>query len=125
MQKYEKLAIVLIILYAVSTIGGLFSDVLFANFFHDGALGMFTSARVAQIIKFFFSSLMSIGISIVLFITAKKDKTQPWLWALLGLCFGIFALVLYYTICIFEILKTVKQNSKKSIKPVKTIEKRT
>ena len=100
-NKVEKLALILLILFAVS-IGISFFTKVFWWFFAPGFTEsqVFTAfnlhTKLFSAIYSAFGILINIGCAIWLYITAKSNDVNRWLWTFLGLFAGIFAVILWF-----------------------------
>ena len=52
--------------------------------------------------SFLIGELVNIAIAVWLFVTAKKGKETPWVWALLGLTGGVLSALLFFVLRIYE-----------------------
>ena len=104
-QKVEKLAILILILFIIVNVSSFF--VRFTDFFFPASISDYFTMQVKLLgsMFFLFGISVNIGSSIWLFISAKKLQTQPLVWCLLGLFAGLIAILLWYSIRIYEILK--------------------
>ncbi len=100
-KKVEKLALILLILFAVS-IGISFFTKVFWWVFAPGITESqaFTAfnlhTKLFSAIYSAFGIIISIGCAIWLHITAKSKDANHWLWTFLGLFSGIFAVILWF-----------------------------
>ena len=112
-KKFEKLALILLILFAVS-IGITFFSKVFLWFFAPGLpeshafIAFSLHAKILSAIYAVFVSMVSIGCGIWLYITAKANNVNYWIWTFLGLFSGIFAIILWFLWQIYGIVKKEK-----------------
>ena len=111
MKSFEKIAVVLIVLWLISLIQSPLTMFLVGEKLIGaeqgvqlgGMLGTIASAHVLL------SQVVNIAVGIWLFVVAKKNNRTPWIWLLFGLFFGLIAAVLYYLIEIHDALKTANK----------------
>ena len=56
--------------------------------------------------QFLIEKIVDIGIAVGLFIVARRGKETPWVWALLGLLYGLVAPLLFYVVRIYDRLES-------------------
>jgi len=101
-HKYEKLILLLIVLILLGRFAGFFRDVYLANTYGTGTIPFHIEKFWSQI-SIVFASAVNIGAAIWIYIETKGTELKPWIWALLGLFFGIMGLALFYLIQLFRI----------------------
>ena len=108
MKKFEKFAIILIILWLFQKPLSYLITMLYLNvsFLNEGGhmfIWNIFSSYTLMVIK----ESLNVLIGIWLFIIAKKDRQgTPWFWLMLGIFTGILAALLYFVLRIYQ---TVKQ----------------
>jgi len=48
--------------------------------------------------QFLITRIVNIGVAVWLFLTTRRNKETPWVWALFGLTYGIFAALLLFVL---------------------------
>jgi len=49
--------------------------------------------------------VVQVGVAVWLFLTARRGKETPWVWALLGLTYGVFAALLFFVLRMYNRLE--------------------
>ena len=110
MKRFEKFAIVLIVLWILTVIPNPLISIVLARI--SGPV-QFENMNATQVSLVFargvLTVIVQIAVGIWLFGTAKRDKFSPWVWSLFGFLFGITAIVLYYVMQLAEELKVKRQ----------------
>jgi len=107
MKKIEWFALVLIVLWIVAfTVPkwlGLFVIPQRVALEELGHLKPFANVMVWS--QFLVTRIVQIGVAVWLFITAKRGQETPWVWALLGLTYGVFGALLFFVLRIYNRLE--------------------
>ena len=99
--KIEKLAAILLLLF-VGSIALSFSTKVFWWFFSNiytesQAITAFNyQTKLLSSFYFVFSNIINIGCAIWLYITAKSQSSNRWLWTFIGLFSGILGVILWF-----------------------------
>jgi uncharacterized BrkB/YihY/UPF0761 family membrane protein len=102
MKSLEKLAIVAIILYFVSTVISRVGNILMTlPTFGCSA----TNTALLAIPYVVILLAVNIAIAIWLYRIAKHEQEKPWVWALFGFVFGVSGAILYFVFRIYEMIK--------------------
>lgn len=106
-NKFNTLAVLLIILFIASFISSLFPNGflwLFAPGMveQDTIMAFTVQTNSLALIFSAFSLSVHIGCAIWLFVETKKDSTHAFVWAALGLFSGVVAVILWYLKGIYE-----------------------
>jgi len=96
-EYIEKLAGFLIVLHLISLVGGYPLNVFILRNI-DPPLRVERALTVSGIaaLQGLLVSIVKIGIALWLFFDARRSKSKKWSWSLLGLFFGVSALILYF-----------------------------
>jgi len=104
MKKIEWFALILIVLWVVAlTVPkwlGLFVIPERVDIQELGHVKPFTSIMAWS--QFLVTRIVQIGVAIWLFITARRGNETPWVWALLGLTYGVFGALLFFVLRIHD-----------------------
>ena len=99
MNKFEKIAILLVIAWLIALIFPFFADTIVLRFMTLEEYGALKSLQQVTLIAMsVITFLVQIVIGVWLYIDSKKKGNKPWVWLLFGFVFGINALILYYLI---------------------------
>ena len=106
MKKFEKFAIILLILWLLQRVIGLIAAQIYFRVFFD-KLGDITICNMfSNYALMIFGQLVNILIGIWLFVTVKKEKYgTPWFWLMLGIFTGVLAALLYFILRIYQSIK--------------------
>lgn len=96
MKKFEKFAIVLIILWLVTALVFPFGMTAIVGLIEDNSRDISTTLKIITFVLSVCSVLVQLGVGFWLFREAKKKDQAKWVWLLFGLVFGIAALIFYY-----------------------------
>lgn len=110
MKRFEKFAIVLLILWAVTLVPNRMSFMIMglllkSNVELDQMTAMQMSLGTAQRLL---SVALQIAIAVWLFIQATRDGAARWVWVLLAVIFGLSAPILYFLLRILQELKLIR-----------------
>jgi len=97
MKSIEKLAIILIILWILSSVLTLIMPFI-REIIRQYPYTMFMSYTVSSILRL----IVNIGIGIWLFILARREKSTPWIWLFFGLFAGLVAAVLFFVMKVYQ-----------------------
>jgi len=117
MKKFEKLAVVLIILWGIYFVLSALTPFLIRQMVqNEGASSSIQAARVITLsVTMLIKSLSAIACGIWLYLEAKQEKRSTWLWCLAGLAFQIPAVIAFVA---FLILKEIRnKNPNQSSEP--------
>ena len=103
MKSLEKLAIVAIILYFVSTVISRVGNILMTTLSPFDWSG--TNTALLAIPYMIVLLVFNIAIAIWLYSIAKQEQEKPWVWALFGFVFGVSGVILYFVFRIYEMIK--------------------
>lgn len=103
MKNIEKLAIIAIILYLVSTAVSRVGNFMMYNLSNAGWSP--TAVTLLSIPYVIVVLAVNIAIAIWLYRVAKDDQANPWIWALFGFVFGVPGAILYFVYQIYETTK--------------------
>ena len=99
MKKYEAAAMVLIVLYIISSISNPLYSMLVARLYGPKVVGTLSLHQHAIVfMQMFLKLLIAIAIAVWLAYRAKKDGASPAIWALLGLFFSVLGAILYFVV---------------------------
>jgi len=102
-KNVEKFAIVAIVLLILSTVPSPLFNVIIAKLYDRPELAQYNILTYMMAMGTAFSrSLVGIGVGIWLFILARRENATPWIWLLLGLVFGLMAVVLFFLMKVYE-----------------------
>lgn len=108
MRKIEILAILLLVLWAISFIPHFGMNILVGKLYGpQGHMQLNAMQNSFILVQTVLMAAVKLGIGIWLFIEARKHNKCAWIWMLLGLVFGIPAAILYYLMMILERLNQV------------------
>jgi len=117
MKKLEKTALVLIVLYIVSTLFDRVGRIVFSYIRPSDWSATQTALLSVPIILI--SILVNIAIAIWLYRTSKKEGAAlPWVWAIFGFMFSVPGAILFYAVRIYELLKEKQANQ--NMEPIVT-----
>ncbi|OGV64514.1 MAG: hypothetical protein A2283_20810 [Lentisphaerae bacterium RIFOXYA12_FULL_48_11] len=107
------LAIVLVISMLASAVFRFLPRKLQGNVIESGSQieAMWLYARLC-LLQPIIVVFLQIAVATWLFIKAKRDNKNKWLWALLGLGFGLLAVATYYVIEIHKKISLIEENKK-------------
>ncbi len=106
MKKIEVIAVVLIVLWALTLVSNPIITLITARLYTppaQAALGCTHKAMLAA--RNIISVLVQVGVAVWLFIQAKRDRATSWVWGLFGLTFGISAAILYFLLRLVDEMK--------------------
>lgn len=104
MKKYEKLAIVALVIYLISILIRELAPPLI-GYFSSNEEFSYELILTLRIIVSVISFSINIVVAIWLYRVAKKERSIPWVWAMVGFIFGIMGGILYYVVRIYEKMK--------------------
>ena len=106
MKQIEKFLVVVLIL-AVISIAVTFSwNALLVRLYGAAKYGEITVfSKLVAIILLISKGLVNIFVALWLFAAARKGEAAPWAWLVFGIFFGLLAVVLFYLMRIYDILK--------------------
>ena len=104
MKKYEKLVLLLIVLVVMSKLGWLGRDLFIAWYFGTGEITPLQQKEL-EFIPQLLSTLLNVGSGIWLFVEARREKVNKWIWAFFGLVFSLTGVLLYYLVQIYTNLR--------------------
>ncbi len=107
MTKQERLVLLVVALLVLSKAGFVARDIFIAR--HYGVAGLpanvehlWRSASIA------WGLLVNIGAGVWLLVEARAAALKSWVWSLLGLCFGLLGVALFYLVQLHGRRDTVK-----------------
>jgi uncharacterized BrkB/YihY/UPF0761 family membrane protein len=101
MTRQEKLILFLVVLMVLMRFGYFGRDVLIARIY--GASGPSPYDKFLwENASLFLGTLVNVGAGIWLYIEAKAVALKAWVWALLGLFFGLLGVVLFYVMQLYS-----------------------
>ena len=110
MKKIEWFSLVLIILWCFAFIVpkyiGLWVTPKYVAMKELGQLEPFTMLIAYS--HYGITCLVQIAVAVWLFLTAKREKETPWVWALLGLTYGVLGAILFFGYRIYQRLNENK-----------------
>ena len=99
MTRQEKFILLIIALLGLSRIGGILRDIFISS--HYGTAGVPAGDKQLWVTaSLALHGLVNVGAACWLFAEAKSVALKSWLWALFGLCFGLFGVALFYLVLI-------------------------
>jgi len=105
MTRQEKLILLIVMLLALTRLGVLARDLYIAN--HYGSFGLSPTDKANwKAISALWEALINVGAAIWLVVEARAAALKAWVWALLGLCFGLLGVVLFYLIQLYTRSRT-------------------
>ena len=96
-KQIEKLAVLAIVLYFASAVFQIIGKDFFAELVNVQKWSP-SSVFLLTIPITAVTFAVQLCIAIWLYILAVREKESPWIWALLGLVFGLLAPILFYVI---------------------------
>jgi hypothetical protein len=100
MTRPERMIIVLVALVILTRIAGLGEDILMASLY--GPSGPSYLDKQYWIFgRFLISSLVNVGAATWIFLEARAAALRSWIWALLGLFFGLVGVAIYFVAQIY------------------------
>ena len=109
MKKIEVIAVVLIILKVLTLFPSPVTGAIVSRLYGPDFVMQLSWAQKGIVsAQNVVSLLVHFGVSVWLFIQARRDKASPWVWGLLGLTFSISAAILYFLLQLIEKMKTQK-----------------
>jgi hypothetical protein len=107
--RIEKVAILLIVLFAVNLLFSTLSTPFLTTFFSSLDYAQYRlNVSVATIITGILHSIINIVVAVWMFNEARKLNERPWTWAAFALFFGLMAVVLFYLILVLRELRSLK-----------------
>jgi glucan phosphoethanolaminetransferase (alkaline phosphatase superfamily) len=99
MKKYEVAAIVLVVLYIISSIANPLYTMFLAKFYGANVMSTLSLHQYAiSSLHAVLKLLVGIAIAVWLGRQAKKDGASPAIWALFGLFFWVLGAILYFVL---------------------------
>jgi len=115
MNKFEWLAIILIIAAVVARISSPLTQIIIMKLFSNQEYqNLCVEARLMGTIWNMIIWLVNIVIAVWLFVAAKRNVRAKWIWALFGLTYGLSAIILYF---IMDLIEEIKGLRKQACKP--------
>ena len=107
MTKQERLVLLVVALFVLSKVGFLARDYFIV--LHYGAAGLTPHDKhVWHSASVIWGSLVNVGAAIWLLVEARSAALKSWVWALLGLFFGLLGVAVFYLVQLFARRGTVK-----------------
>ena len=107
MTKQERLVLLVVVLLVLSKVGFLARDIFIAH--HYGAAGLPSiDKHVWYSVSVAWGLLVNVGAGVWLLVEARAAALNPWVWVLLGLCFGLLGVVVFYLVQLYARHGTVK-----------------
>ena len=104
MKRIEWFALVLVVLWFVAFLVpkyiGIFVVPRQIEMQELGHLKLFTMLIAYS--QYGITRLVQIGVAVWLFLSARRGNETPWVWALLGLTYGVFGALLFFVLRIYE-----------------------
>lgn len=99
MKKYEVAAIVLLVLFAITTISTPLHMLILSRLYGAQEMGSLSLHRHAIVsVQMLLRCLVSIAIAVWLGLEAKKDGFSVPVWILFGLFFSVLGAILYFVL---------------------------
>ena len=103
MKRIDKLAVVLVVLSILARVSSPVFDFVTLRLFAAREFeAMKFEARAMQTVWAVLDFLVNIAVGVWVFDMARRDKRAKWVWALLGLTYGILAPLLYVLLNLCE-----------------------
>ena len=99
MNRHEKLILLLIALVLLGRFAGFARDIYLAQTY--GPHIPLQTEIYWKNVSIVFGGLVNLGAAIWLYIEARALALKSWIWALLGLFFGLIGMLLFYAVQIF------------------------
>jgi hypothetical protein len=100
MRKIETAAVVLVIVWLCSVAMPFLNTVWFGHILGARDFsGMSAAAQTGAAVQIIVASLVQIAVSVWIFILARRQGGNPWIWALFGLTYGLLAVVTFFLYC--------------------------
>ena len=107
MTKQERLVLLVVALLVLSKVGLLARDIFIAH--HYGAAGLPSiDKHVWYSVSVVWGFLVNVGAAVWLLIEARAAALKSWVWTLLGLCFGLLGVAVFYLVQLYARRGTVK-----------------
>ena len=108
-RRIEQLAIILLILWAVTLIPNPLLTILAARLYSNQEFGQFKFLQSAMASAgMILSWAVHIGVGCWLFLEAQRSQKAKWVWVLFGIVFGLEAVVLFVLLQIRDEMTTRK-----------------
>lgn len=99
MKKYEVAAVVLMVLYIITSVSNPLYSMLVARLYGPKVVSTLSFHKHAIVsVQMFLKLLVGIAIAVWLGYQAKKDDASPAIWALFGLLFSVLGAILYFVL---------------------------
>jgi len=99
MKNIEKILIVVVLLSIIVTVFSFFSHRFIATLWGPKFASQISlSTNLLSFMKMLIMNTVRIVIGIWLFMLARKEQEQKWLWLIFGVSFGLIAVILFYLI---------------------------
>ena len=113
MKKIEWAALVLVVLWFVAFLVPKYIALFVALKY--GAIQELSQVKPFTMLiaysQYGVTILVQVAVAVWLFLSARRGKETPWVWALLGLTYGVFAALLFFVLRIHERLDARKDAS--------------
>jgi len=99
MTRQEKLIVGLVAVVLITRIGHIAVDTWFASQY--GAMATPTQKAMWRASFTLVTALQNIAAAVWIYVEAKTAALRAWIWSLLGLCFGVLGIALFYAAQIY------------------------
>ncbi|MDD5707082.1 MAG: hypothetical protein PHR35_14255 [Kiritimatiellae bacterium] len=111
MQRFEKAAIVILIVWVVTLIPNrlhVWSLVALFSSSPEAVAQLSYLTKVIGLMHGVTTGAVTIAVAIWMFLQARRDGAARWVWMLFGLAFGLMAPVLYFLLQLIQELRSVR-----------------
>jgi hypothetical protein len=111
MKQFEKLAIILVVLWILTVIPNRIIPMLLVRLMGVEQIGEFTALESCLIgARAVLGVALHMAISIWMFVQCTRDNAARWVWAVFGIFFGLSAPILYFLLKIGEETKRIRES---------------
>ena len=100
MNRHEKLILLLVAIFTLSLVANFGKEIAEATCFGTAPISPSDKAFLKSVTVLIFG-LVNVGAAIWLGIEARAAALRSWVWALFGLCFGLWAIALFYLVQLY------------------------
>ncbi|SRR5258706_16322684 len=101
MTRPERMIILLVALVILTRIAGLCEDIVMARLYGPNGPS-YLDKQYWILGRYFISSLVNVGAATWIFLEARAAALRSWVWALLGLFFGLVGVAVYFVAQIYS-----------------------
>lgn len=97
LSRQEKLILLLVALVIATRYGYFLRDIAIARIYGPVELAP-AQQHQWELVTFLIRGLLNVGAAVWIYLEAQLAKRTAWVWALLGIFFGLTGLLLYYLV---------------------------